>query len=465
MTNIRRIAIATAGIAIVLVGVAAPEALAVTSSVTYSCPDNTFCVYGETGGQGHKCQVLVSNANISSLSTCTWVASENAKSVYNNSGRPATYYTSTNDQDKIGSTRTVAVVAAPGVAHSSAPTARGADPSGRRVSRPAACPPCATLPLMYAPLNHLACWWPADWRPASRAYIRHPAKAARKGGLPRGRTGPPVHRPPAAPRPRTAATAPREGTPCRTPPPRPRRPAGPAAHPRPPAVRPAAPPYSRAPARHRRGADRAPEPSRDPRRHRAPRRSPGSRGAGRARGDPVPPDHRTRLRGRRRRHAAARAAPGGAPHRRRADAARRAARPTGGRQRRRLRRRPTTRTRDGRRVVRTRSARARAPTSSSGATYRGRIPGFSRADALARSATCCAGNRAPTGRSSSTPARGPCSWARAPRHTYSGRRHRRDEPHQRHLPLPAAGAGRGRAAGSWPTPRRARSCPWWSTRN
>ncbi|WP_087882413.1 peptidase inhibitor family I36 protein [Streptomyces alboflavus] len=87
-----------------MLGALAPVTVASEQqSAAYRCDAGYFCMYTERDGGGLRCQFRDRTAD--TAARCSWAASTNVRSVYNNStfGK-VTFYTSTNFNNRVGST-------------------------------------------------------------------------------------------------------------------------------------------------------------------------------------------------------------------------------------------------------------------------------------------------------------------------------------------------------------------------
>ncbi|MFF8286797.1 peptidase inhibitor family I36 protein [Streptomyces albus] len=96
--------LAVAGAGLMLGAMAPVAAASGQQAAAYRCSPGYFCLYTGEGGSGLRCQF--SERTEDTARECSWAASTNVKSVYNNSeAGTVTFYRSVNFGDRVGSTR------------------------------------------------------------------------------------------------------------------------------------------------------------------------------------------------------------------------------------------------------------------------------------------------------------------------------------------------------------------------
>ncbi|WP_225978228.1 peptidase inhibitor family I36 protein [Gandjariella thermophila] len=85
-------------------GATAPASAQSAPAAAYNCTPGYFCMYSGWKGGGHRCQYRDNTPN--TADACSFIrAGEPVRSVWNGTGKTATYYTNTNYHHRVGSTK------------------------------------------------------------------------------------------------------------------------------------------------------------------------------------------------------------------------------------------------------------------------------------------------------------------------------------------------------------------------
>ncbi|NEC33811.1 peptidase inhibitor family I36 protein [Streptomyces rubrogriseus] len=95
-------ALTVAGAVGLVLGAMAPMAAASGRQAAYTCSAGYFCLYTGQDGSGSRCQFSERTADTAVY--CSWGATTNVRSVYNNSDYTVTFYKTVNFNNRVGST-------------------------------------------------------------------------------------------------------------------------------------------------------------------------------------------------------------------------------------------------------------------------------------------------------------------------------------------------------------------------